>query len=271
MGSLDGRVVFVTGAARGQGRSHAVTLAAEGADVIAIDLCSQIDTVEYDMSTPDDLETTVREVEALGRRIHAVHADVRDPEAVVSALEAGEEKLGRRTDIVLANAGIMPLGVNVNTHQGFLDVIDVNLTGVHNTVSAAVPGLLENKGGSIVITSSTQGLKGTGGRGGINAAYTAAKHGVVGLLRNYANWLGPQNVRVNTIHPTGVATPMIQNTIIEQFYSDPNADFDAVRNIMPVEFIEPVDVSRTIAFLVSDAGKHITGMTLSVDAGFNAR
>lgn len=271
MGSLDGKVVFITGAARGQGRSHAVTLAGEGADIITIDICGQIDSVEYDMSTPDDLKATVDEVEALGRRIIASQADVRDPEAVASALQAGEEALGRRVDIVLANAGIMPLGVNVNTHQAFLDVIDVNLTGVHNTVSAAVPSLLENEGGSVVITSSSQGLKGTGGMGGVNAAYTAAKHGVVGLMRNYANWLGPKNIRVNTIHPTGVATPMIQNPIIEQFYDDPNADFDAVRNIMPVPFIDPIDVSKAIAFLVSDTGKYITGITFPVDAGFNAR
>lgn len=271
MGSLEGKVVFVTGAARGQGRSHAVTLAGEGADIIAIDICAQIDTVEYAMSTPDDLRATVDQVEALGRRIVAIQADVRDPEAVASALRSGEEKLGRRVDIVLANAGIMPLGVNINTHQAFLDVIDVNLTGVHNTVSAAVPSLLENGGGSVVITSSSQGLKGTGGMGGVNAAYTAAKHGIVGLMRNYANWLGPKNIRVNTIHPTGVATPMIQNPIIEQFYSDPNADFDAVRNIMPVPFIDPIDVSNAIAFLVSDAGKYVTGVTFPVDAGFNAR
>lgn len=271
MGSLDGKVVFVTGAARGQGRSHAVTLAAEGADIIAIDICSQMDTVEYEMSTPDDLAETVARVEALGRRIVATRADVRDPEAVASALADGEEKLGRRVEIVLANAGIMPLSVNIHTHQAFLDVIDVNLNGVHNTVSAAVPSLLENGGGSIVITSSSQGLKGTGGLGGVNAAYTAAKHGIVGLMRNYANWLGPQNIRVNTIHPTGVATPMIQNPIIEQFYDDPNANFDAVSNLMPVPFIEPVDVSRAILFLVSDPGKYVTGVTFPVDAGFNAK
>ncbi|MFE0747663.1 mycofactocin-coupled SDR family oxidoreductase [Gordonia sp. NPDC058843] len=271
MGTLDGKVAFITGAARGQGRSHAIKLASEGADIIAIDLCSQISTVEYAMSTPDDLDITIKEVEAAGGKIVASQGDVRDPEAVSSALARGEETLGRRVDIVLANAGIMPLGVNVNTHEAFLDVIDVNLNGVHNTVEAAVPSLLENQGGSIVITSSSQGLKGTGGMGGVNAAYTAAKHGVVGLMRNYANWLGPQNIRVNTIHPTGVATPMIQNPIIEQFYSDPNADFDAVRNIMPVPFIDPIDVSNAIAFLVSDAGKYITGVTFPVDAGFNAR
>lgn len=271
MGSLDGQVAFITGAARGQGRSHAVTLAGEGADIIAIDICRQIDTVEYDMSTPDDFAITVAEVEALGRKIIATQADVRDPAAVKAALEAGEKQLGRRTNIVLANAGIMPLSVNMHSHQTFLDVIDINLTGVHNTVEAAVPSLRANQGGSIVITSSSQGLKGTGGMGGVNAAYTAAKHGVVGLMRNYANWLGAENIRVNTIHPTGVATPMIQNPIIEAFYSDPDANFDGVTNLMPVPFIDPIDVSRAILFLVGDAGKYVTGVTFPVDAGFNAR
>ncbi|MGV9709057.1 mycofactocin-coupled SDR family oxidoreductase [Gordonia sp. NPDC003424] len=271
MGTLEGKVAFITGAARGQGRSHAIKLASEGADIIAIDICRQIPTVEYDMSTPDDLALTVKEVEALDRRIVATQADVRDPDAIAAALTASESELGRRTDIVLANAGIMPLGFTITSHQAFLDVIDVNLNGVHNTVEAAVPSLLANEGGSIVITSSSQGLKGTGGMGGVNAAYTAAKHGVVGLVRNYANWLSPKNIRVNTIHPTGVATPMIQNPIVEQFYSDPNADFDAIRNLMPVPFIDPIDVSNAIAFLVSDAARYVTGVTFPVDAGFNAR
>ena len=271
MGTLDGKTVFVTGAARGQGRSHAIKLAGEGADIIAVDICAQIPTVEYAMATRDDMDVTIKEVEKLGRAIVASEADVRDPDALSHALAQGEATIGRRVDIVLANAGIMPLGIEINTHQAFLDVIDVNLTGVHNTVTAAVPSLLANNGGSIVITSSSQGLKGTGGMGGVNAAYTAAKHGVVGLMRNYANWLSPKGIRVNTVHPTGVATPMIQNPQLEKFYSDPNVDFDAVRNIMPVPFIGPADVSAAIAFLVSDAGRYITGVTFPVDAGFNAR
>lgn len=273
MGSLDGQVAFITGIARGQGRSHAVRLASEGADIIGVDICSQVPTVEYEMSTPADLEETVAQVRAAGGRIVASVADVRDPDALTAAVKAGEAELGNRISIVLANAGVMPIGVSEagRSHQAFRDIIDIDLIGVHNTVEATVDSLLSNDGGSIVITSSSQGLKGTGGMGGVNAAYTAAKHGVVGLMRNYANWLGPQNIRVNTIHPTGVATPMIQNPLIEQFYSDPNANFDAVRNIMPVPFIEPADVSDTIAFLVSDQGKYITGVTLPVDAGFNAR
>lgn len=271
MGTLDSKTVFITGAARGQGRSHAVKLASEGADIIAVDICKQIPTVEYEMSTPDDMSVTIKEVEALGRRIFAAEADVREPDSLAAALSAGEATLGKRVDIVLANAGIMPLGINSTGYQAYLDVIEVNLNGVYNTLNAAVPSLLANEGGSMVITSSTQGLKGTGGMGGVNAAYTAAKHGVVGLMRNYANWLGPRNIRVNTVHPTGVATPMIQNSLIEQMYSDPDADFDAVRNIMPVAFMEPIDVSNAIAFLVSDAGKYVTGVTFPVDAGFNAR
>lgn len=270
MGKLDGKVAFITGAARGQGRSHAIKLAEEGADIIAVDICSQIESVEYDMATPEDLAETVRLVEALDRRIFAQQADVRDLAALEKAVKEGEVTVGP-IDIILANAGIAPIGLSGDREQPFLDVIDVNLTGVYNTVIAAVPSLIAKQAGSIVLTSSTQGLKGTGGNGGAGTGYAAAKHGVVGLMRSFANWLSPQNIRVNSIHPTGVATPMIQNPVLEKVFADNPGSGDAVKNLMPVPWVEAIDISNAIAFLVSDDARYITGVTLPVDAGFNAR
>jgi SDR family mycofactocin-dependent oxidoreductase len=272
MGKLDGKVAFITGAARGQGRSHAVKLASEGADIIAVDLCEQIATVEYPMSTAADLAETVRLVEALDRRIVATQADVRDLAALQAAVQQGEAALGP-IDIIVANAGIAPLGLDGDPVQPFLDVVAVNLTGVYNTVIAAVPSLIAKQAGAIVLTSSTQGLKGTGGNGGAGGTgYAAAKHGVVGLMRSFANWLGPQNIRVNSIHPTGVATPMIQNAVMEKLFADnPDAGGDAVKNLMPVPWVEPIDISNAIAFLVSDDARYVTGVTFPVDAGFSVR
>ena len=271
MGKLDGKVAFITGAARGQGRSHALQLAEEGADIIAVDICSQIASVEYDMATPEDLDETVRLVEALDRRIFAQQADVRDLAALEKAVKEGEVAIGP-IDIILANAGIAPLGLSGDREQPFADVVDVNLTGVYNTVMAAVPSLITKQAGSIVLTSSTQGLKGTGGNGGAGGTgYAAAKLGVVGLMRSFANWLSPQNIRVNSIHPTGVATPMIQNPIIEKLFADNPGSGDAVQNLIPVPWVEARDISNAVAFLVSDDARYITGVTLPVDAGFNAR
>lgn len=271
MGKLDGKVAFITGAARGQGRSHAVRLAQEGADIIAVDICEQIPTVEYEMARESDLEETVRQVEALDRRIHAQKADVRDLTQLQEAVSAGEAALGP-IDIILANAGIAPLGLDGDPVAPFRDVVDVNLTGVYNTVIAAVPSMIEKKAGAIVLTSSTQGLKGVGGNGSAGTTgYTAAKHGVVGLMRSFAHWLGPMGIRVNSVHPTGVATPMIQNPVIEKLFADFEGSMDAVTNIIPVPWVEPVDISNAIAFLVSDDARYITGVTLPVDAGFSAR
>lgn len=271
MGKLDGKVAFITGAARGQGRSHALKLAEEGADIIAVDICSQIASVEYDMATPEDLAETVRLVEALDRRIFAQQADVRDLAALEKAVKEGEVAIGP-IDIILANAGIAPLGLSGDREQPFADVVDVNLTGVYNTVMAAVPSLIAKQAGSIVLTSSTQGLKGTGGNGGAGGTgYAAAKHGVVGLMRSFANWLSPQNIRVNSIHPTGVATQMIQNPVIEKLFAENPDSGDAVKNLMPVPWVQPRDISNAVAFLVSDDARYITGVTLPVDAGFNAR
>ncbi len=267
MGKLDGKVAFITGAARGQGRSHAIRLAQEGADIIAVDICQQIDTVPYPMSTPDDLAETVKEVEGLDRRIFARQADVRDEAGLKAAFDAGVAELGP-VDIVLANAGIAPMSLR-ETHDAWQDVIDVNLTGVFNTVETAIPSMIErNQGGAIVLTSSTAGINGIGGptRGGLG--YTAAKHGVVGLMRSYANNLAPHSIRVNTVHPTGVNTPMVVNDAMQEFLAQDPSLSNAMANALPVPMVEPVDISNAILWLVSDDARYVTGITVPVDAGF---
>ena len=266
-GRLEGKVAFITGAARGQGRSHAIRLAQEGADIIAVDICKQISTVPYPMATPEDLEATVKAVEELDRRIVAREADVRDEAGLKAAFDEGVAELGP-VDIVLANAGIAPMSMH-EEHDAWQDVVDVNLTGVFNTVEIAIPSMIERgKGGAIVLTSSTAGINGIGGptRGGLG--YTAAKHGVVGLMRSYANVLAPHNIRVNSVHPTGVNTPMVVNDVMQEFLqADPSLG-QAMANALPVDMIEPVDVSNAILWLVSDEGRYITGVTLPVDAGY---
>jgi SDR family mycofactocin-dependent oxidoreductase len=273
MGKLDGRVAFITGAARGQGRSHAIRLAQEGADIIAVDLCDQMEVCSYPLATPEDLAETVQQVESLDRRIVARRADVRDLAALTDAYAQGTAELGP-ADIVLANAGIAPQGSpEPDLALMFRSVIDVNLTGVWNTVMAAAPSMIANgDGGSIVLTSSTLGLKGSGGDGSAAlSGYTAAKHGVVGLMRTFANWLAPHRIRVNTVHPTGVATPMILNEFMAAYMAASPELADSAVNLLPVDVMEPVDVSNAIAWLVSDEARYVTGVTLPVDAGFNAR
>jgi SDR family mycofactocin-dependent oxidoreductase len=272
-GKLAGKVAFITGAARGQGRSHAIRLASEGADIIAVDLCAQIASVPYPMSSPEDLDETVRQVEALDRRIVAGQADVRDPQALAAAFEAGYAELGR-VDIVLANAGIAPQRVDEpDATQAYLDTIAVNLHGVRNTVHAAVRHLIEQgDGGSIVLTSSTQGLTGRGGTGtGASDGYVASKHALVGLMRSWANWLAPHSIRVNTVHPTGVNTPMIINDNMKAYLAQTPEVGNALANLLPVPMVEAIDISNAIAWLVSDEGRYVTGVMLPVDAGFAAR
>jgi SDR family mycofactocin-dependent oxidoreductase len=271
MGKLEGKVAFITGAARGQGRSHAIRLAKEGADIIAVDICNQIKTVAYPMSTLEDLAQTVKEVEALGRKILATQADVRDLEALTAAVTVGVDELGP-VGIIIANAGIAPMGApNPDHEQTFRDTIDVNLGGVRNAVHAAVPSMIEaGRGGAIVLTSSTQGLSGRGGDGqGATDGYTASKHGVVGLMRTYAHWLAPHRIRVNTIHPTGVRTPMVVNKIAEGYFAARPEAASMVSNLIDVDMIEPDDVSNAVLFLVSDAGRYVTGVALPVDAGYH--
>lgn len=273
MGKLDGKVAFITGAARGQGRSHAVRLAQEGADIVAVDICGQIDTVPYPMSTPEDLDETVRQVETLDRRIVAQQADVRDRQALQSAFDAGAAQLGR-VDIILANAGIAPQAVHESDpYQAFTDTLAVNLVGIRNTVHVAVPTMIEQgRGGAIVLTSSTQGLTGRGGTGGgASDGYVASKHGVVGLMRSWANWLAPHSIRVNTVHPTGVNTPMVVNDAMQQYLNSAPEMMSALTNLMPVEMVEPLDISNAICWLVSDEARYVTGVTLPVDAGFTVK
>jgi SDR family mycofactocin-dependent oxidoreductase len=271
MGTLDGKVAFITGAARGQGRAHAVRLAQEGADVIAVDLCAQIDTVPYPLATAADLKETVTAVEALDRRIVASAADVRSLPALQAAVRDGVAELGR-LDIVVANAGISLLGRETDPGQDWQDVIDVNLTGVWNTLRAAVPVLVDQgQGGSVVITSSTAGLKGlVGGLAGSDA-YAAAKHGVVGLMRSAAKNLARHGIRVNSVHPTGVRTPMIENDVMQQFLALAPERGDNLQNLMPVELVEPIDVANAVAWLVSDEARYVTGVTLPVDAGYTVK
>jgi SDR family mycofactocin-dependent oxidoreductase len=270
MGTLDGKVAFITGAARGQGRSHAVKLASEGADIIALDLCDQVATVSYPMSTPEDLAETARLVEKEGRRIVTHVGDVRVPADIEAALAKGVEELGR-LDIVVANAGVMFHGSPKDKDvEAFQDAIDIMLIGVWHTVRLSAPYLVDQgEGGSIVITSSTAGLKANvAGTHGGNFGYNAAKHGVVGTMRMYANILAPHSIRVNTVHPTGVDTPMLvgfHEWVAEQPVSLMK---EGMGNLLPgVPVIQPEDVSNAIAWLVSDAARYVTGITLPVDAG----
>ena len=276
MGTLDGKVAFISGGARGQGRTHAVRLAKEGADIITFDICEQIDSVPYPLGTEDELAQTVEMVEALGRRIVAAKADVRDQAAVTKALDEGLGQFGR-VDIVLANAGIMPvLGPTSTVVQAWHDCIDVMLTGVVYTIEAAIPTLVEqNQGGAIVLTSSAAGLKGTTrslrSKTYGMLGYTAAKHGVVGLMRAYANALGSYNIRVNSVHPTGADTPMVSNDAFLGAAPEVPELFEAMTNILPVPLIQAEDVSNAIAWLVSDEARYITGAVIPVDAGATAR
>ncbi len=272
MGQLDGKVALISGAARGQGRSHALKLASLGADIIAFDICENIESVEYPLATRADLDETVKLVEDLDRRIVASVADVRNMAAVQQVVDAGVAQLGG-IDIVLANAGICPMTGDVGQqYQAFIDSIEVMLIGVYNTVTAAEPYLLQRPdGGSIVITSSTSGLKALGdGTAGVNG-YIAAKHGVVGLMRSWAKKLGPRNIRVNTIHPTGVNSPMVANEAFGRYVAEHPEIANDLQNILPVQMLEVGDVSDVIAFLCLPEGRYVHGHTLVVDAGFTTR
>jgi len=271
MGNLDGKVAFITGAARGQGRAHAVRLAADGADIIALDLCADIESMDYPNAAPSDLDETVGLVEGEGRRIVARQADVRDGDAVETALAEGVAAFGR-VDIVLANAGIIRLGAGADDRQVFRDIIDVNLIGVWNTVRAALPTMIDaGRGGSIVITSSSAGLKATGTDRAGGQAYAAAKRGLVGLMQVWANDLGKYSIRVNTIHPTGVATGMVMNEAMGRLLDAGDVAVDAMQNVLPIPMLLPEDVAGAVAFLVSEEAKFITGIAWPLDAGFAVR
>jgi SDR family mycofactocin-dependent oxidoreductase len=267
-GALNGKVALITGAARGQGRADAVRLASEGASIIAIDLCDQIASVPYPLATAADLVATVKLVEDTGARIVAHRGDVRDRASLAAALQTGLDEFGR-LDIVVANAGIAPMHAGA---EGWRDVIDVNLTGVHHTVEVAIPTMIaQGQGGAIVLISSAAGLAGIGSADSGSIGYTAAKHGIVGLMRIYANLLAPHNIRVNSVHPAGVDTPMINNEVTRQWLAQLVGESDSppdMRNALPVQVLAPDDVANAVAWLVSDQARYITGITLPVDAGF---
>lgn len=271
MGNLDGRVAFITGAARGQGRAHAVRLAAEGADIIAVDICRDIDSMDYPNATGDELDETVKAVENQGRRIVAHQADVRDADALQQAVDEGVREFGR-LDIVVANAGIIRLGGGGDRRQIFRDIVDVNLVGVWNTVEAALPALIDGgRGGSIVLTSSSAGLKATGTDRAGGQAYAAAKRGLVGLMQVWANELAQQWIRVNTIHPTGVATGMVMNDAMAKLLESGDVAIEAMQNALPIQVLMPEDIAGAVAWLVSDEAKFITGVAWPLDAGFAVR
>jgi SDR family mycofactocin-dependent oxidoreductase len=274
MGLLEGKVAFVTGAARGQGRSHARRLAQEGADIIAVDACATPDWLSYPLAGEADLAQTVKEVEALDRRIVARRADVRDLAAVRAALDAGVAELGGRLDIVCANAAIIsqPVATWEIDVERWRELIDVTLTGVFVTVKAAIPHMIAaGHGGSIALTSSGAALISGAGL----ADYKAAKAGVLSLTRTLACELAGHFIRVNAICPTAVDTPMIQNEGLYRSFrpdlehpgrEDVKAGFQAM-NLLPIPWVDPVDVSNAIVWLASDAARYVTGVTLPVDAG----
>ena len=276
MGLLEGKVALVTGAARGQGRSHAVRLAGEGADIIALDVCHQLEEVEYVMATPDDLAETVRLVEEEGRQIVSHQADVRSSAEVAAAVGEGVALLGH-VDIVLANAGIMSVTNGVaHLESSWHAAIDVMLTGVQHTIQAALPFMLEHgEGGSIVITSSTAGLKSVTRTLGLATpgmlGYQAAKHGVVGLMRCYADALAAHSIRVNTVHPSGVSTPMVLNDAFDRWVEKFPEIPSVFRNALPVPTVESIDISNAIVWLCSDQARYVTGVMLPVDAGMALR
>ncbi|EHI11872.1 mycofactocin-coupled SDR family oxidoreductase [Mycolicibacterium thermoresistibile] len=272
-GRLEGKVAFITGAARGQGRAHAVRMAQEGADIIAVDICRQIDSVQIPLASPEDLAETADLVKGLNRRIYTAEVDVRDFDALKAAVDTGVEQLGR-LDIIVANAGIGNGGETLDkTSEGdWTDMIDVNLAGVWKTVKAGVPHILAGgRGGSIILTSSVGGLKAYPHTG----HYVAAKHGVVGLMRTFAVELGQHNIRVNSVHPTNVNTPLFMNEPTMKLFrpdlENPGPeDLKVVAQMMhtlPIGWVEPEDIANAVLFLASDEARYITGVTLPVDGG----
>jgi SDR family mycofactocin-dependent oxidoreductase len=272
MGRFEDKVAFISGAARGQGRSHAVKLAEEGADIIAVDICEQIPSVGYEMPTEEDLAETVRMVENLDRRIVARKADVRDHGLLNEVVADGYAEFGR-LDVVVANAGISGFGPAWElSSREWQDVMDINATGVWATCRAAIPHMIEaGNGGSIVITSSAAGQHALPSL----AHYVTAKHGTVGLMRALAVELGPHMIRVNSIHPTQVDTPMLMNDFIYNLFcpdveNPGRGDLEPVSqamHVMPVPWVEPIDISNAVAFLASDDARYITGVQLAVDLG----
>ncbi len=271
-GRVQGKVAFITGAARGQGRAHAVRLAEEGADIIAVDACTDVETIAYPMATPDELRETAALVEKLDRRVVAVQADVRDLDALNNAVDRGLSELGR-LDTVVANAGVLGLvdGWRIPP-KAWQTVLDVCLTGVYNTCMATVPHLVDQgAGGSIIMTGSLAASKGLRNLG----HYDAAKHGVVGFMKAMASELAEHSIRVNVVNPNAVDTKMVHNYDCYKIFlphldnptrEDASGAFRAL-NLLPVDFIPPSEISQAVLFLASDEARYVTGQTLGVDAG----
>ena len=267
-GSLDGKVAFITGAARGMGRAHAVKLASEGADIVAIDVCAEFAATDYAGATAEDLATTVKLVEQQGRRMLSRQVDVRDGEAVHTVVGDGLSEFGR-LDIVIGNAGIIRVSDTDDRSQTFREIVEVNLIGVWNTVDAAIPALIAGgQGGSIVLTSSTQGIKASGtDRAGLQG-YAASKRALVALMQGWAQQLAPHLIRVNTIHPSGVATDMIINETTLALATAGDPWLASQQNALPIALVTPEQIATAVAWLVSDAGSFITGTSWPLDAGF---
>ena len=272
-GRVEGKVAFVTGAARGQGRSHAVRLAEEGADVIAIDVCRHIENTPEPASTPEDLAETADMIKALDRRVVTAEVDVRDFDALEAAVDSGVEQLGR-LDICVANAGIGTPGAMLDEmdESRWQQMLDVNLSGVWKSVKAAVPHIKAGgRGGSVIMTSSVGGLKAYPHVG----HYVTAKHGVVGLMRTFAVELGQFSIRVNSVHPTHVGTDMLLNqSTYRSFRPDlenpGSADIEPICrmfHMLPIPWVEAVDISNAVLFLASDESRYVTGVPLPIDAG----
>ncbi|WP_281253067.1 mycofactocin-coupled SDR family oxidoreductase [Mycobacterium terramassiliense] len=272
-GRVSGKVAFITGAARGQGRSHAVRLAQEGADIIAVDVCGPIENLAYPHSTPEDLAETADLVKGHNRRIVTAQVDVRDYDALKAAVDGGVEQLGR-LDIIVANAGIGTFGNKLHKirEDVWQDMIDVNLSGVWHTVKAGVPHIIAGqRGGSIVLTGSVGSHKAMAYTG----HYIAAKHGVMGLMRAFAVELGQHMIRVNSVHPSQVNTPMTMNDVTFRLFRpdlenpgpDDFAPFSQMTHTLPVPWVEAADISNAVLFLASDESRYVTGVSLPVDAG----
>ena len=277
MGTLDGKVAFISGIARGQGRSHALRLASQGADIIGVDICHDIDTMDYPNATSADLAETTKLIEQLDRRVVTSEADVRDFTTVRQAVDSGVAELGR-LDIVLSNAGIVRLHPDADDPaQLWQDIVGTNMTGGFHVINATVPHLIAGgRGGVIILTGSTAGVRPVANPGVGALAYTASKWGLVGLCKQLAATLAEHSIRVNIVHPTGVASGMTMNTAMAELAAHAAASTDssglaAMQNAMPVQILQPEDISDTIAFLVSDQAKWITGVSLPVDAGFSVR
>jgi len=267
-GRVAGKVALVTGAARGQGRSHALRLAAEGADIVAVDVCAPIDHLDYAVATAEDLATTARLVEEAGARVVTAAVDVRDASALAGAVAECAAALGG-LDIAVANAGVCSIQRwDEVTPELWDTVIGINLTGVWNTCTAAIPHLLERGGGSMVLISSTAGLKGQP----FLTPYVASKHGMVGIMRSLANELASKHIRVNSLHPTGVDTPMLMGMtgLTERIEASPDVG-SLFLNSLPVDLVRAEDISNAVLFLASDEARYVTGLTMTVDAGASAR